>query len=134
MFSNMKRGKRNQENPPTVVAEVPQTVLDIQVFRGISADGNAVFHLKLPRRNRAGNGYYSTYRVEDIFDLVLGCQYAASKFALVEELDPSLRAALGDLAQRLLRLIAETASRSPINGHDKSNEQPNGLASAFGPA
>jgi hypothetical protein len=135
MNSNMNRGSRRRDNLPSAVASVPQTGLDILVYRGIDSNGKAVFHLKLARRNRRGDGYYSTYRAENIPDLVVGCAYAASKFAMLEEIDVTLRTQLRDLAERLGEAIAAMALSGTSNGRAQSNaQQTNGLSTAFGPA
>lgn len=135
MKTNNNRNHRNRDRSPTATASVANTGIDVLVYRGVdAASGRAVFHWKLGRRNREGDGYYQTFRLEGaggVWDVLFAIQFLCAKFALVEEC--GMREELGELAQRLARLIAEMAVGKPVYGADDSNRQPpNGLATAFG--
>lgn len=133
-MNNSKRTSRPRDTSPTAVASVPETGLDVLAYRGIdSKTGRGVYHLKIARRNRAGDGYYATYRVEEIIDVILACQFAAAKFALVEELPEELRSELSDLASGLGAMLIANSSGGSAGGKT-ADQRANGLASAFGHA
>ena len=134
-MNDNNRSDRKRDTSPTAVASVPETGIDVLAYRGIDSKTNrGVYHFKLARRNRSGDGYYATYRVEQIIDVIYACQFAAAKFALVEELPADLRAELRDLSERLGRMLVEMAAGEPGSGNPPpAQRRPNGLA-AFGAA
>lgn len=134
-MNDNNRSNRKRDTSPTAVASVPETGLDVLAYRGIDSKTNrGVYHFKLARRNRSGDGYYATYRVENLIDVIMACQFAASKFALVDELPAELRAELSELAQRLEVTLTEMAAGdSASDDASASKRRPNGLA-AFGAA
>lgn len=134
--SNMKSNgnRRKRDTAPTVETAVPNTQGNyLLVYRGVDSQGNVSFHWKIARRNRSGDGYYQTFRLEGVWDVIFGLHYLCSKMALVPEC--SMCDELKDLAQRLGSMIAERAVGKSANGEARSNaQQTNGLATAFGPA
>jgi hypothetical protein len=134
-MNDNNRSNRKRDTSPTAVASVPETGLDVLAYRGIDSKTNrGVYHFKLARRNRSGDGYYATYRVENLIDVIIACQFAAKKFALVDELPAELRAELRELSERLGTTLAEMAAGEPGGaGAPPPQRRPNGLA-AFGSA
>ena len=138
--SNYKRGNRTQrDTSPTAVASIPNTGFDALIYRGLDSKTNrAVFHWKLARRNRAGDGYYATYRVDGvggIVDMIFAMQYVCAKFALVDELDDALRSELQELAKRLGAMIVGIAIGDSVNGSAQTNpQQMDALSTAFASA
>ncbi len=131
---NSNGNDRKRDTSPTVVAPVPNTSADLLVYRSVDSEGNVMFHFKIARRNRNGDGYYQTFRIDSgIWDVLFGLHYLCSKMALVPEC--STRVELKELGRRLGLMIAEMAVGKPANGNAQSNpQQTNGLTTAFGPA
>lgn len=134
---NRKGNGRKRETAPTVEVPVPNTDrTNLLVYRSVDSQGNISFHWKMARRNRSGDGYYQTFRLDGpggVWDVVFGLHYLCSKMALVPEC--SARGELKDLAQRLGSLIAGRAVGTSANGEAQSSpQQTNGLTTAFGAA
>lgn len=127
--NNGYKNHRRRDNLPAAIGSIPNTGFDLLVYRGVDSSGKVTFHWRLARRNRAGDGYYATNRVEQLRDVIFAVHFASKRFAMVEELDASLRSELRSLAESLEGLFSARGEEAK-----RSSEKPNGLVSAFGDA